>query len=51
MVDRGIFATRQLANRQITWLRSWQDLVWMDSLDLNLIPDAVSKVERFIENA
>jgi tRNA dimethylallyltransferase len=51
MVDRGIFATRQLAKRQITWLRSWQDLVWMDSLDLNLIPDAVSKVERFIENA
>lgn len=26
MVDRGIIATRQLAKRQITWLRSWNDL-------------------------
>ena len=26
MVDRGIIATRQLAKRQVTWLRSWDDL-------------------------
>src|SRR5690606_27092705 len=26
MVERGIIATRQLAKRQITWLRSWGDL-------------------------
>ncbi len=24
MIDRGIFATRQLAKRQITWLRGWK---------------------------
>lgn len=30
-VYRGICATRQLAKRQITWLRSWDDLVWLDS--------------------
>lgn len=30
-VFRGICATRQLAKRQITWLRSWDDLVWLDS--------------------
>ncbi len=26
MVERGIIATRQLAKRQITWLRSWDNL-------------------------
>ncbi|MBE0365122.1 tRNA dimethylallyltransferase [Pseudoalteromonas ulvae UL12] len=31
MVFRGIAATRQLAKRQLTWLRSWQDVTWLDS--------------------
>ncbi|EKO3374775.1 tRNA (adenosine(37)-N6)-dimethylallyltransferase MiaA [Vibrio fluvialis] len=30
-IFRGICATRQLAKRQITWLRSWDDLTWLDS--------------------
>ncbi|QXO17163.1 MULTISPECIES: tRNA (adenosine(37)-N6)-dimethylallyltransferase MiaA [Vibrio] len=30
-IFRGICATRQLAKRQITWLRSWNDLTWLDS--------------------
>lgn len=29
MVYRGIAATRQLAKRQLTWLRSWPDLNWL----------------------
>ncbi|PSW10461.1 tRNA (adenosine(37)-N6)-dimethylallyltransferase MiaA [Photobacterium sanctipauli] len=33
-VFRGICATRQLAKRQITWLRSWKDLTWLDSSDV-----------------
>ena len=37
MVERGIIATRQLAKRQITWLRSWKDLYWLDSLEPNLL--------------
>lgn len=33
MVFRGICATRQLAKRQITWLRGWKlPLTWLDSL-------------------
>jgi len=32
MQERGIIATRQLAKRQFTWLRSWADLHWLDSL-------------------
>ncbi len=33
MIFRGICATRQLAKRQITWLRGWKTpLQWLDSL-------------------
>ena len=28
--QRAIVATRRLAKRQITWLRSWPDLIWFD---------------------
>ncbi|WP_228260634.1 tRNA (adenosine(37)-N6)-dimethylallyltransferase MiaA [Marinobacter confluentis] len=33
MVAKGIAATRQLAKRQLTWLRKWSDLDWLDSDD------------------
>ena len=26
MIERGIIATRQLAKRQLTWLRNWDNL-------------------------
>lgn len=31
MIDKGIAATRQLAKRQLTWLRGWQDVKWLKS--------------------
>ncbi|MBR9727685.1 tRNA (adenosine(37)-N6)-dimethylallyltransferase MiaA [Shewanella intestini] len=31
MVDKGTAATRQLAKRQLTWLRSWPELHWLES--------------------
>ena len=31
MVYRGICATRQLAKRQMTWLRGWKEVHWLDS--------------------
>ena len=31
MVYRGVCATRQLAKRQMTWLRGWEDIHWLDS--------------------
>lgn len=31
MVWRGICATRQLAKRQMTWLRSWKQVCWLES--------------------
>ena len=41
MQERGIIATRQLAKRQFTWLRSWEDLHWLDSLDCDNLPRAL----------
>lgn len=41
MRERGIIATRQLAKRQITWLRSWPDLHWLDSEDTNILQSAL----------
>ncbi|SER02578.1 tRNA dimethylallyltransferase [Pseudomonas sp. NFACC02] len=38
MQERGIIATRQLAKRQFTWLRSWEDLHWLDSLAYDNLP-------------
>ena len=32
MIERGIIATRQLAKRQVTWLRGWDELYSLDSL-------------------
>ena len=33
-IFKGICATRQLAKRQITWLRGWQsEITWLDSLE------------------
>lgn len=33
MVFKGIAATRQLAKRQLTWLRSWPDVNWLETDD------------------
>ena len=30
-IYRGICATRQLAKRQITWLRGWKNVTWLDT--------------------
>ncbi|MDH3861746.1 MAG: hypothetical protein OEU53_08575, partial [Gammaproteobacteria bacterium] len=39
--DRALFATRQLAKRQITWLRSEKDIFLADPLEAGVI-DAIS---------
>lgn len=31
LIERGVIATRQLAKRQLTWLRGWSDLNWIIS--------------------
>lgn len=47
-IFRGICATRQLAKRQITWLRGWTSgLEWLDSLDSeNSYKKMIEKVQQ-----
>lgn len=45
MVEKGIIATRQLAKRQITWLRGWPSLQNFDSDDKNLIEGVIRSIE------
>lgn len=44
MVYRGICATRQLAKRQMTWLRGWDEVLWLDSDEPELARNAVLQV-------
>jgi tRNA dimethylallyltransferase len=46
--DRGIFATRQLAKRQITWLRSELDARTLDPERADLAGRAVDALELFL---
>ena len=45
--DKGIAATRQLAKRQLTWLRGMQDRIVVDCL----APDAADQVLRHVQLA
>jgi tRNA dimethylallyltransferase len=49
--DRGIFATRQLAKRQLTWLRAMKTVRSFDSLAEDLDAEALDYVRRDINRA
>ncbi len=42
-VNRGVAATRQLAKRQLTWLRKWPDLHWLNSGDPQVVLETLKK--------
>lgn len=46
MVLRGVVATRQLAKRQLTWLRGWEGVHWLDSTACDNLPRALKYLER-----
>jgi tRNA dimethylallyltransferase len=47
MSEKGIVATRQLAKRQFTWLRSEQELQWFATFDSRLL----EKVLKFLDDS
>lgn len=47
-VFKGVVATRQLAKRQHTWLRGWDDLVIFDSLHKDLLGQTLKYLESEI---
>lgn len=44
--ERGIAATRQLAKRQLTWLRRWPELHWVDSC----APDVGERIAKIVRD-
>lgn len=46
--EKGIAATRQLAKRQLTWLRSWRDVVALDCLADDLEAQAFERVQAHL---
>lgn len=49
--EQGLAATRQLAKRQLTWLRSWPDAVALDALADDLDAQAFDRVARRLNPA
>ena len=48
--EQGIAATRQLAKRQLTWLRSWPDAVELDCLADDLEAQAMARVQAHLRS-
>lgn len=44
--ERGVIATRQLAKRQLTWLRRWPDLHWVDSQGADPLEEVLNLVRQ-----
>ncbi|HET8849855.1 MAG TPA: tRNA (adenosine(37)-N6)-dimethylallyltransferase MiaA [Marinobacter sp.] len=42
-VERGVAATRQLAKRQLTWLRKWPEVQWLDRPDPQAVVETLKK--------
>jgi tRNA dimethylallyltransferase len=42
-LNKGVAATRQLAKRQLTWLRKWPDALWLGSNNKDIVADALKK--------
>ena len=45
MIFRGVCATRQLAKRQLTWLRNWPDLHWLTTDDNTNLAQVLSLLD------
>ena len=48
MIERGIIASRQLAKRQLTWLRREASTTWLDCADAALMDRALRIIRRQI---
>ena len=46
--ERGIYATRQFAKRQLTWLRAMEGLTIVDPLDASAVSRVITSVEKHL---
>ena len=49
MVRRAVVATRQLAKRQLTWLRRETDAVWYDPTEETAQESVIGEIARFLD--
>ena len=49
--DRGVFATRQLAKRQLTWLRGMDDVVEIDCLNPDINALVLREISQFLPDS
>ena len=49
MIERGKAATRQLAKRQITWLRSEKDANWLDEEAGKVVDQAMNLLQKALK--
>ena len=49
--NRGIFATRQFAKRQLTWLKSMEDLRIIDPLSPDSTASVLAAVEEHLQES
>ncbi|ART79949.1 tRNA (adenosine(37)-N6)-dimethylallyltransferase MiaA [Oceanisphaera avium] len=45
MIAQGQAATRQLAKRQLTWLRGWPQVHWLDTHSESLVQDIMAQID------
>ena len=50
MVEKGIIATRQLAKRQLTWLRAWEGLYWFEGDEESLLEQVLLLLPLHLKN-
>ncbi len=50
MREKGIAATRQLAKRQLTWLRHWEDTLRYDPQNSAFTAEIIAKIREILDN-
>jgi len=49
LFEKSLYATRQFAKRQCTWMRSWENLNYFDIYDLELATEKLKNQLNFLE--
>jgi tRNA dimethylallyltransferase len=48
--DKAVAATRQLAKRQLTWLRHWDGALYFDSQKASFNQEIIAKIREILDN-
>lgn len=48
--EKGIAATRQLAKRQLTWLRNWEGALYYDPQNASFHDEIIAKITEILDN-